>query len=142
MGQDVFESGGMMYKSATLVVGAVVGLCSLGACQSPGTGPAAAAVEPTVELLGGSYRKSDAHWFAVTKGALLSPADGGGYCGATSAAKVQASGSFVCFYGDGGQFDRVVVYSHARALAQFVLRDPLPFRRVAPATWPVAAAQL
>ena len=132
-----------MYKSATNAAGAMVGVALLAACQTAAIPPDnRGAVQPAVELLGGSYRKSDAHWFAVSKGALLVPGDGGGYCG-TTRANVRTSGNLVCFYADGGMahFERAVVYSDSRVLAQFVLRDPLPFRPVEPPAWPATPAR-
>src|SRR3546814_2148422 len=76
-------------------------------------------------------------WLAVSRGARLRAEVEGGYCNSSGNANLRSNGSFVCFYDDGGnrRFDRIVIFTRASALAEFQLRDGLPFGRVEPATW-------
>jgi len=117
----------------------------LGGCQTAETVEAPG--EPAakeVELLGGMYRRSGFHWLSITKGAVLRAHAAGGYCAASTAPKVAASGAYVCFYADTdpAMFDRAVVFSDFAVLEQFRMRDSLPFREVAPAAWPRSAPQV
>lgn len=130
-----------MRRSVAVVAGAVL----LAGCQ-----PTQLAGRPNhvathnVELLGGFYRRSGPHWISVGKGALLTADQHGGYCASSAAEKVTVSGSLVCLYRRDGAttFDRAVLFSDHGALQQFTFKDGLPFRTIAPATWPIAPPQV
>lgn len=135
-----FEGLGMR-RSVAVVAGAVL----LAGCQS--TQPQQSldrVAKQDVELLGGFYRRSGPHWVSVGKGALLTADEYGGYCASAAGAHVAISASFICLYARDGRrtFDRAVLFSSQGALEQFSFKDELPFRAVAPVTWPGAAPQV
>ncbi|MET4701853.1 hypothetical protein ABIE65_004902 [Constrictibacter sp. MBR-5] len=130
-----------MRRSVAVVAGAVL----LAGCQSTQPGPSRDQVaKQDVELLGGFYRRVGSHWISVGKGALLTADQHGGYCASPAAEKVAISGSLVCLYPRDGTstFDRAVLFSNFGALQQFSFKDGLPYRSIAPATWPNAAPQV
>ena len=138
--QRTFKGWGMR-RSVAVVAGAVL----LAGCQPTRlAGPSNHVAAQDVELLGGFYRRSGPHWISVGKGALLTADQHGGYCASAAAEKVAVSGSLVCLYARDGTttFDRAVLFSDYGALQQFSFKHGLPFRTIAPATWPSAPPQV
>ena len=82
-----------------------------------------------VQLLGGFYGRSGATWISVTPGARLTVEAEGVYCGDRSAYKIDTSGTRVCFYDTRGigRFSHAIVMGASLAMAEFTLRDAIPF---------------